>query len=71
MWKIEKPLEAKISQLLKRWGIWAEFDQGLRNEDKVSATIIINHYIYMTYDRLMFQMEKDFKELKPVRSNPK
>ena len=32
----------------------------LRNEDKVSATIIISHYIKMTYARPLFQLKKDF-----------
>ena len=38
------------------------------NEDKVSATISINNYIKTTYAHLLFQMEKDFKKMKPVRS---
>ena len=41
------------------------------NEEKVSATIIISNYIAMTYDLLLFKMGKDFKELKPIRSEPK
>ncbi len=43
-------------------------DTSSPNEDKVSATISINNYIKTTYAHLLFQMEKDFKKMKPVRS---
>ena len=52
-----------------------KWEKTLRNwtkdEENVSATITINNYIKTTYAFLLFQMRKDIKELKPVRSSPK